>query len=80
MKISTPEFEYLEQKTQQVIFDEQGTVRDSSNSLFPIAVGKSIYAEIDLLETMTDLFSGLQVGAKEMVLPCIQLTIEGKEG
>jgi hypothetical protein len=72
----------LRQRTQVVVFDRSGAYEDSCNSLADFSRFReaSLYEAIPFLEGMRDLLSGLLPGSEPIVLPTVELQMQGLSG
>ncbi|MEQ9404809.1 MAG: LytTR family DNA-binding domain-containing protein [Cyclobacteriaceae bacterium] len=66
-------------RSQAIVFDENGKVKDSDNTLFELPAGSAnVYEEIALFQGMEDLVRKLGKG-EELKFNCIHINIRGRE-
>ncbi|MEL7003805.1 MAG: hypothetical protein AAFN93_13865, partial [Bacteroidota bacterium] len=76
MKVKT---DYLNKRTQFVLFSKAGTIMDSCESMFPIKAEKNVFDVFPLIESVKSNLMDLPEGG-EMSLPCINAEYNGKSG
>ena len=80
MNLQQQKTAYLKNKSQFVIFDQNGNCLDSCDTLFPFSGQKeSLFKKIYFLESTKDTIMDFQPG-DEMEFPCIEFNHEGKSG
>lgn len=70
---------YFHQRSQYVVFDDDGRVQDSCQTLFSVSSGTSLYECIPFIEAMREAFLGLEVG-RDLSFLCVKTNLLGREG
>lgn len=70
---------YFHHRSQYVVFNNEGYVKDSCQTLFEIPSAVSIYEHITFMEAMQDPFTQLSPG-EDINFLCINTTLMGREG
>ncbi|WP_020528562.1 hybrid sensor histidine kinase/response regulator [Flexithrix dorotheae] len=80
MTLKEIKHQYIQSKSQFILFDDQGKCLDSCDTLFQISkLEGSIFSHIPFLESMVEAFPTLPLD-EEFDFPCINLTLNGIEG